>query len=180
MSTVLVFSGSSSANSINRSLAEVAAGALTDAEATCVDLRDYPLPIYSIDLQNAGGFPAEAQAFKDLIEAHDGFIIALPEHNGSMPAIFKNLIDWLSRMERKIFQDKPVLLLSTSPGQGGGKTNLANVASLMSWWGGKVTGVFSLGQFHDMVKTDTRQIKDPAQAAMLNAHVQVFEAAVRS
>ncbi|WP_350332912.1 NADPH-dependent FMN reductase [Coralliovum pocilloporae] len=180
MTKVLAFSGSSSARSINRILAETAANHLSDTDFTFVDIRDYPLPIYSVDLEQSDGFPDEASAFKALLSDHDGFIIALPEHNGSMPAIFKNLIDWLSRMGGKIFQEKPVLLLSTSPGQGGGKTNLDMVTTLMPWWGADVTGSFSLGSFQDVVDVDARRITDAARAAELEALVQAFETRVRT
>ena len=79
-------------------------------------------------------------------------MIAVPEHNGFMPAFLKNVIDWLSRLsttETGFFgtHNIPVLLLSTSPGANGGATSLQTLHSLMPWWGAEVKATFSLGCF---------------------------------
>lgn len=171
MTKILAFSGSSSSKSINQQLVTLAAGLMDPAEVTVIDIRDYPLPIYSIDIEEADGFPDNAHKLKALFSDHDGFLISCPENNGSMPAIFKNLIDWISRMGGKIFQDKPVLLLSASPGKGGGATNLANMEKLMSWWGGQVVASLSIGAFHDEFDAEgprlkTQQLQDELTSAI--------------
>lgn len=162
MEKILAFSGSSSSSSINQQLVKMAATQAETVEVTVIDIRDFPLPIYSIDIEQADGFPENAVKLKALFSEHDGFLISSPEHNGSMPAIFKNLIDWLSRMGGKIFQDKPVLLLSASPGGGGGRTNLANVETLMPWWGGQVVGTFSIGDFLNELDAEGLWLKNEA------------------
>ncbi|MEH6448318.1 MAG: NAD(P)H-dependent oxidoreductase [Oleispira sp.] len=151
---VIAFSGSNSSQSINQALVKIAASKLKDAEVTIISLQDYELPLYSQDLEQNEGFPDKAKELKALIVEHDALIIASPEHNGSMPAVFKNTIDWLSRMVEPMqpfFGDekKSVLLLSTSPGPTGGKNGLAHLASLMPWWGGDVKATYSLGSFYD-------------------------------
>ncbi len=178
MKKILAFSGSSSSNSINQQLVRMAATQAATAEVTVIDIRDFPLPVYSIDIEEADGFPDDAHKLKALFSEHDGFLISSPEHNGSMPAIFKNLIDWLSRMGGKIFQDKPVLLMSASPGGGGGRTNLANVETLMPWWGGQVVGTFSVGDFHNEFDFENLRFKNDDRqhdltAAVLKLHSEV-------
>jgi len=130
-------------------------------DVTLIDIRDYPLPQFSVDIEQAEGSPENAGRLKTLFDDHDAFIISSPEHNGSMPVIFKNMIDWLSRLEGTIFQDKPILLMSASPGQGGGKTNLNNLLSLVPWWGGKVVSHLSVGNFSDVFDGASGNFTDP-------------------
>ena len=70
-----------------------------------------------------------------------------------MPAVFKNLIDWVSRLGDHLnpmfASNKPVLLLSTSPGPNGGATNIQTLTQLMPWWGADVRGSYSLSSFYE-------------------------------
>ncbi|HEY5762125.1 MAG TPA: NAD(P)H-dependent oxidoreductase [Rhodocyclaceae bacterium] len=99
MPKILVFSGSIRRDSVNRRLAQVAAAAVSAAggEVTLLDLREYPLPIYDGDLEDAEGLPANAVALKTIFKAHAGLFIVSPEYNGFFPPLLKNTIDWLSR-----------------------------------------------------------------------------------
>lgn len=154
MKKICTFSASNSADSINRILLNIAAKKITVHEINAIDIRDYPMPMYSLDKENEDGFPATATQLRAIFSEHDAFIIAIPEHNGSMPAVFKNAIDWLTRLtdqQHAIFASKPVFLLSTSPGATGGSSNLKNLTQLMPWWGADVRGSFSLGSFYDNV-----------------------------
>ena len=158
MKNIVAFSASNSNHSINRALLAIACESICGQRIINVDIRDYPMPIYSIDLQNNDGFPDTTLALKELFASADAFVIATPEHNGSMPAVFKNTIDWLSRMATKeapIFGNKPVLLLSTSPGPNGGATNIKTLIQLMPWWGAKVAHHYSLGRFQEHVNENT-------------------------
>lgn len=98
---VLVFAGSLRAASLNKKLARLAAEMVRDAgaEATFVDLKDYPLPVYDGDLELASGLPANARKLKDLFIAHDAFVIACPEYNAGVTGALKNAIDWVSRQD---------------------------------------------------------------------------------
>lgn len=152
MKKILAFSASNSKNSINQALLSYAAEKINDHEISALDIRDYPLPIYGIDLEVEEGIPENAKRVKDILSQHDALIIASPEHNGSTPAVFKNMVDWLSRIAepgQSFFgmSTKPILLLSTSPGPTGGMTNLATLENLMPYWGGDVKGRYSLGSF---------------------------------
>jgi len=152
MKKICTFSASNSADSINRTLLHLAADKITGHKINVIDIRDFSMPMYSLDKEKQDGFPATATQLRALFAEQDAFIIAIPEHNGSMPAVFKNVIDWLSRLvdqQQPIFASKPVFLLSTSPGANGGSTNLQSLTQLMPWWGADVRGTYSLGSFYD-------------------------------
>ncbi|MCE5293862.1 MAG: NAD(P)H-dependent oxidoreductase [Chlamydiales bacterium] len=135
---ILAFAGSLRKDSCNKKLVKVAAKGAVEAGAiiTYIDLKDYPLPIYDQEIEDATGLPENALKLKELMQTHDGFLIACPEYNSSMPAVFKNVIDWTSRVsapnEKNLscFTDKVVALLSASPGALGGIRGLVHVRSM--------------------------------------------------
>lgn len=78
--------------------------------------HDFELPIYSIDIEKASGIPENTDRFLQFIKNSDGIIISLAEHNGIYTSAFKNLWDWMSRIEGlKIWHEKPMFLMGTSP-----------------------------------------------------------------
>jgi chromate reductase, NAD(P)H dehydrogenase (quinone) len=134
---ILVFAGSTRKDSLNRKLARAAAATLErkGLDVTLADLRDYPMPMYDGDLE-AAGMPDPARAFRELLRAHDVFVIASPEYNGSFSGLLKNAIDWASRAnpgERPgaVFHGKRAALLSASPGPGGGRRGLKHTRELL-------------------------------------------------
>lgn len=149
MPTVLAFGASTSTHSINKQFANYAGIALPDVELNLVDLNDTPLPLYSVDEESAQGVPAAAKAFVQLIEQADGIIVSLAEHNGSYSAAFKNLLDWSTRHKHKVWSDKPMLLLSTSPGTRGGASVLELATKTFPHLGANVIASFSLPSFGD-------------------------------
>ena len=146
---ILAFGASTSSTSINRKLANFAAQLVPEAEVTELDLRDYQLPIYSSDLEESNGKPADAQRFVDAIKDHDAVVVSLAEHNGSYTAAFKNLYDWASRIEHEVWSGKPMLLLATSPGGRGGATVMAAAAATFPRMGADLKASFSLPSFYD-------------------------------
>ena len=106
-----------------------------------------------------------------LIQEHDGFIIASPEHNGGTPAFLKNILDWLSRRSKGVFDDKPLMLMSTSPGAKGGATNLNYLKHSLPYQKAVVASSFSLGSFYDNFK-DGGVVGD--QLENLKAKIQEF------
>jgi len=153
MKKILTVSASNSTNSINRTLLEVAASKVEGHEVAMLDIRDYPMPFFSLDREENEGHPETAKQVRALFSEYDAFIISSPEHNGAIPAEFKNLIDWVSRLgdlQNPMFAtNKPVFLLSASPGPRGGATNLKTLTQLMPFWGADVKGSYSLGSFYD-------------------------------
>ena len=116
---ILTFAASNTKNSINKALARFTATLVPGAEIEILDLNDYDLPIFSQDLEKEIGQPPAAKAFFEKIGSADGVIVSFAEHNGSYTAAYKNLFDWASRIDQKVFQGKPTVYLSTSPGARG-------------------------------------------------------------
>lgn len=117
MKKIIAFAGSNSKKSINKQLVVYASSLLNDFEVEVLDLNDYPLPIYGVDEEMENGFPANVIIFLNKIKDADGIMLSLAEHNGNFTVAFKNIVDWMSRIEQKLWNNKPMLLLSTSPGE---------------------------------------------------------------
>ena len=171
---ILALSGSSSSTSLNRRLLEWAAS-LSGREVELVSVIEFPAPIFSVDLEATDGIPASMQGLYDRLHAADALMLALPEHNGGPPSMFKNALDWVSRIDRKVFA-MPTLLLSTSPGPRGGVTNLEHFAKVMPWWGTTVVGHHSLGRFHDAFGDNGPS--DATFVEAVTASVRALEAAI--
>jgi chromate reductase, NAD(P)H dehydrogenase (quinone) len=128
--TVVGISGSLRQGSLNtlllRAAQELAPG---DVKVEIASIRDVPL--YDGDVELEHGIPAPVQALKDRIAGASGLLLATPEYNNSIPGVFKNVIDWLSRPPAdiaRVFRDRPVALMGATPGAGG--TILAHAAWL--------------------------------------------------
>jgi chromate reductase, NAD(P)H dehydrogenase (quinone) len=147
MKKILAFSGSFSIDSINQQLIVHATELLEDADVSIIRLSDYEAPIYRKELELKLGIPPSIQELKLLFDEADGFLISTPEYNSSIPSGLKNTLDWISRMEGKIFQDKPVLLMSASPGGRGGQSVLNHLRGVLPFWGAQLVGTFSLPKF---------------------------------
>jgi NAD(P)H-dependent FMN reductase len=136
---ILAFAGSARTGSYNKKLVKIAvAGArAAGAEVTYLDLRDLPMPLFDADLEAAEGMPPNAQAFKDLMIAHQGLLISSPENNSSVSACLKNAIDWASRPGPAgepplvAFDGKVAGLMSASPGRLGGLRGLVHLRAIL-------------------------------------------------
>lgn len=148
MKQILAFGASSNSKSINKQVASHVAGLVTGANVTLLDLNDFEMPIYSIDREQETGIPQLALDFKKHISAVDGFVISFAEHNGTYTAAFKNILDWISRTEGDLWENKPMLLLSTSPGGNGGATGLAAAVAAFGYLKGKVVGSLAIPFFN--------------------------------
>ena len=147
MGKILAFSGSNSKNSINQQLVQATSTLIEGHEVEVIDLRDYVAPVYGIDLEIEEGIPASMKNLSEKMKSVDGYIISTPEHNGSMSALLKNTIDWLSRIEQKAFQNKPTVFMSTSQGPRGGISALSHLVDVMPYRGAEIVGHYALGSF---------------------------------
>lgn len=147
MKKIAAFGASNSKNSLNHQLALWAARQIEKVDIVEVRLDDFEMPIYSIDREKASGIPQLAQDFKQIVNESDGIIISFAEYNGSFSSAFKNIYDWMSRISRPIWSDKPMMLLSTSPGGGGGARVIRSASELFPHQGAKINGMFSLPSF---------------------------------
>ena len=147
MKHVIALGGSNSKNSINKKLSVLAANKLKNASFTILDLNDFEIPLYGIDHEIDKGIPEDVSKLNALIFAADGIILSLAEHNGSYTAAFKSLLDWLSRIDKNVWKNKPMLLMSTSPGARGGASVFDTASNMLPRLGAQIVGSFSLPLF---------------------------------
>ncbi len=147
MKKIIAFAGSNSKNSMNKELAVYASSLVNNVEVTVLDLNDFELPLYGIDLEMEKGIPENAHKFLDYIKNSDGIVLSLAEHNGAYATVFKNIFDWMSRIDNKLWSEKPMLLMAASPGGRGGATVLDIARGRLPYMGGNIVGVFSLPSF---------------------------------
>lgn len=147
MKKIIAFGGSSSKNSINKQLATYVANLFPNAYVEVLDLNEYEMPIFSVDREKEHGIHPLAQDFYAKIGEADLIVLSLAEHNGAYSSAFKNILDWASRINNKTFQQKPMLLLATSPGARGGASVLDIATKRFPFQGADLKGSFSLPTF---------------------------------
>ena len=170
---ILAFGGSLRRDSFNQKLAAVAAagGREAGAEVTLIALRDYPLPVFDQDLEDAEGLPEAAKKLKQLFREHHGLLIASPEYNSSISGALKNAMDWVSRTETDdepplvAFTGKTAVLCAASPGALGGLRGLVTVRSILGNLGVTVLpDQVAVSKAHEAFRTDGA-LADDKQAA---------------
>jgi NAD(P)H-dependent FMN reductase len=137
---ILIIPGSLRTGSRNAKLAAAAADAFVQAgvDVTRISLGDFPLPIYDGDLQAKSGVPKNAINIKRMIAAHQGVLLVTPEYNSSVPALVKNSIDWVSRVQDpsesrgQVFRERAFAIASASAGRLGGMRALAALRLILS------------------------------------------------
>ena len=148
MKKIITIGGSTSKESINRKLAESVGRLLQGVDVVNLDLNNYELPIFSEDIERDQGFSEDLHKLnKEIVDA-DGIILSLAEHNGAYAAAFKNVFDWLSRIEGKVWRNKPMLLLSTSQGARGGQSVMDIALSRFPYNGGNIIGSMTFPSFN--------------------------------
>lgn len=166
---VLAFAASNSSRSINRALVEYAASLVEDAVIETLDIHDFEMPLYRADREAKDGIPQAAHDFLARIAAVDALIVSFAEHNGAYSAAFKNLFDWCSRIGRDVWQNKPTVMLATSPGQGGAGRVLDFAVNAAPHFGGIVVGHLSVPRFHEVFDTTSLKLHDGHLDAELRA-----------
>jgi len=168
---LLVFAASNSSQSINRQLARYAGSLVKGAQIDDLDIHDFEMPIYRMDREEESGIPQLAHDFLDRIKQADAIIISFAEHNGLYTAAFKNLFDWCSRVGRDVWQGKPMILLSTSPGGRGGKGVMEIASGAAPRFGGEVVGTLSVPSFGENFDSGAGKLLDDELDAELQALV---------
>ena len=118
MATILGLSGSLRAGSLNSSLLRAAADAMP--QGVTLEIGTIKgIPLYDGDVEEAQGLPDAVVKLKERVVATDGLLLVTPEYNNSLPGVFKNAIDWLSRPSAdipRVFGKRPVGVIGASPG----------------------------------------------------------------
>jgi NAD(P)H-dependent FMN reductase len=130
MARLVGISGSLRKGSYNTALLRAAAGLVPDGST--LDMRTlHGVPLYNGDDEATTGIPPSVQALKDAITGADGVLLFTPEYNNSIPGVFKNAFDWISRPPadlKRTFAGRPFGILGAS--SGGFGTILSQVAWL--------------------------------------------------
>jgi chromate reductase, NAD(P)H dehydrogenase (quinone) len=146
MTQVLGISGSLRRGSFNTALLRAASRLMP--EGASLEIKTlHGIPLYDADVEVHEGIPPSVSQLKDAIAAADGVVLATPEYNNSIPGVFKNAIDWLSRPPadvKRVFAGRPFAVMGASPGAFG--TALSQVAWLPvlrtlgthTWFGSKL------------------------------------------
>lgn len=150
---LLAFAASNSQRSINRALVKYSLGRIKnispELEIELLDLNDFEMPIYSIDRENDTGIPEKAQDFLKHIGEADFVLVSFAEHNGFVTAAWKNIFDWMSRIDAKVWQQKPIAMLAATPGGRAGQNVLASQAMLAPHFGGELIGQLGIGGWNN-------------------------------
>ena len=177
---ILVIPGSLRTGSLNARLAAAAAHelALAGVEVTRISLSDFPLPIYDGDLQAKSGVPKNAVNLKRMIGAHHGVLIVTPEYNSSVPALVKNTIDWVSRVQDagesrgEVFRERAFAIAAASGGRLGGTRALAALRLILSACHASVIPNQLSLAFADHAYDEMDHLKQPADIEAMQAMVR--------
>lgn len=171
---IIAFAGSNSSTSINKKLVTYAASLFENADTEILDLNDFELPLFSVDREKVMGQPQLAQDFLDKIESADLVLLSLAENNGNYSSAFKNHFDWASRIRKDVFQNKPMLLMATSPGGRGGQSVLEIAQQNLPRYGADIRAVFSLPQFYHNFDVENGKISNEDLDQQLKENIRNF------
>ncbi|WP_372344102.1 NAD(P)H-dependent oxidoreductase [Streptomyces sp. KL116D] len=166
---ILALVGSLRAGSTNRQLAEAAVKLAP--EGAEVDLFEglADIPFYNEDIDVEGSVPATAAKLRAAAQGADAFLLVTPEYNGTIPAVLKNAIDWLSRpYGAGAFIGKPVAVVGTAFGQYGGVWAQDEVRKAVGIAGGTVLEDVKLSIPGSLTRfAETHPVDDTEVAAQL-------------
>jgi chromate reductase len=177
---ILVIPGSLRTGSLNAKLAAAVTHELvqTGAEVTRISLADFPLPIYDGDLQAKSGVPKNAVNLKRMMGSHHGVLIVTPEYNSSVPALVKNTIDWISRVQDthetrgQVFRDRAFAIAAASGGRLGGTRALAALRLILTACHATVVPNQLALSFADEAYDDTDRLKHASDIEAMGAMVR--------
>jgi NAD(P)H-dependent FMN reductase len=177
---ILVIPGSLRTGSLNARLAAVIAHELASSgtEVTRISLSDFPLPIFDGDLQAKSGVPKHAVNLKRMMSAHHGILIVTPEYNSSVPALVKNTIDWISRVQDphetrgQVFRERVFAIASASGNRLGGTRALAALRLILTACHASVVPNQLALSFADQAYDEMDHLKHPADIEALQALVR--------
>jgi len=175
MKKILAFAGSNSSVSINGKLVQFAISEIKSHDVKLIKLTDYPLPIFSEDLEKEKGYSVEVMMLKNEIQAADALIISVNEHNGALSSFFKNVLDWLSRLDRNFLEGKKILLMSTSNGKRGAATALEYAKGVLPRFGGEIIESFSFPSFSENFSVEKKTVTNELLLLGFQDVLQNFE-----
>ncbi|MEZ4858721.1 MAG: NAD(P)H-dependent oxidoreductase [Flavobacteriaceae bacterium] len=176
MKKIIAFAGSNSSTSINHKLVLCVSGKIKNHNVKIIKLTEYPLPMFSEDIEREEGY---SEVLKDLLiifKEADALLISVNEHNGTVSAFFKNVLDWLSRIEYKFLEEKKIFLMSTSNGKRGAISSQEYTAGVLPRFGAGEITRFTLPSFAENFKEG--EIVNAELNAALQEKLYHFEASL--
>ena len=158
---IIAFAGSPSKNSSNKKLATYVAHLFKNAELEVLDLNDYEMPLFTVDIEKIIGHHPLAQVLLDKIASADFIVLSLAENNSNYSAAFKNVFDWCSMINVKVFQQKPMLLMAASDGKRGGANVLEIAQKALPRYGADIKATFSFPTFYENFDIENGRISNP-------------------
>jgi NAD(P)H-dependent FMN reductase len=148
---IIGFAGSTSSTSINKKLVNYTLSNISNGEHSTelVDLNDYKVPLFNVDVEERDGYPENAKRFIKKLGYADAIVVSMAEHNASYAAEVKNLLDWCSRIDVGFFQEKPMLLMSSSPGGYGGGNVMEAASKRFPKFKADIKATFKLPSFNE-------------------------------
>jgi len=144
---LFTFAASLRKDSVNKKLIAVAEELLKKQEGVTIDhaeFNEFEMPLYNADIEKEE-IPESVSRFVKRMHQAQGIIISSPEYNYSIPGPFKNLIDWVSRVNPMPWKNQCILVLTASPSLVGGNRSFWNVRIPLEGCGAWVSpSMFSL------------------------------------
>lgn len=180
---LVAFAASNSKRSINKLLVEHAvvryrAKFNASIHVEFLDLNDYEMEIYSIDRESDRGVPIHAKVFLEEIRAADALFVSFAEHNGTVSAAWKNIFDWVSRIDVRVWQDKPMLILAATPGPRGGAGVLRFVSDTATHFGGNIVAEVGISHWMDAFDPHLKLLTSEHDIAALDAALSAMSDAL--
>lgn len=169
---IVGFAGSNSSTSINKKLVTYVTSLFSNVEVEILDLNDYELPLFGVDIEKEIGQPELATQFLQKMNSADLLVVSLAENNGNYSVAFKNIFDWASRQEKNVFQEKDMLLMATSPGGRGGASVLEIAKNSFPRYGANILATFSLPKFYENFDVENNSISN---SELNNEIIQIIE-----
>ena len=176
MKKIIAFAGSNSSTSINHELVLFASEIIKNNQVEVIKLTSYSLPMFGEDIERKEGYSETLKSLLSVINNADALIVSVNEHNGTVSAFFKNVLDWLSRIEYKFLNGKNIFLMSTSNGRRGALSSQEYTARVLPRFGAEEITRFTLPSFSENFKEG--KITNPELNSELELKLSQFEASL--
>lgn len=141
---------SNSKNSINRMVANEIN---QNVELNILNINQEQVPMYSPELESEG-IPNEIQKIYQEIQKEDHIVIFTPEYNGYTTPFFKNIFDWVSRVQHQFLEQKKVTIISVSPGPSGGSSVRSIMSASLPFFGATQISDYGIGDYYTKLEND--------------------------
>lgn len=164
-------------DSLNKKLIRIAheyVSSLPGHDAELVEFNEFPMPLYDGDIETSTGIPEGILRLAEKIKAADALIFSSPEYNGGIPGVFKNAIDWLSRMNPVPLEGKQCFLMTATPGSlAGARGNHHTRWPFQILFAHVFPNYFGLARA-DQAFDDNGKFKDPKQLERMKQNLNEF------